>query len=155
MKSKIYVGIGGLAAVAVVLFLLGSAGNGTAGASVAATDTEYGTVQIPLSEISETAKFYSLGVNGVEVNYFVVKGSDVVVSTAFDACDVCGGYKGYQQIGNDMRCINCGRFFNIDDLGTKNSAGGGCWPSYLSHDIVGDNIVIDEAEIAASRWRFA
>jgi uncharacterized membrane protein len=152
MKSKIYVGIGGLAAVAVLLFLVGSAGNST-GASVAAT--EYGTVEIPLSEISETAEFYTLDVDGVRVKYFVVKGSDGVVRTAFDACDVCGGYRGYQQIGNDMKCITCSRFFNIDDLGTKNIPGGGCWPSYLSHGIVGDNVVIDEAELVASRWRFA
>jgi uncharacterized membrane protein len=155
MKSKIYVGIGGLAATFVVLFLLGSAGSNPTGASVAATDKEYGTVEIPLSGISETANFYTLSVDGVKVKYFAVRGSDGVVRTAFDACDVCGGYKGYQQIGDDMRCINCGRFFNIDDLGTKNSAGGGCWPSYLSHEIVGDNVVIDETEIAASRWRFA
>jgi uncharacterized membrane protein len=161
MKSKLYVGIGGLALASIVLFILGSVGSNPTGASVAATDTDYGItdtdygiVEIPLSEISETAKFYSLDVDGVTVNYFAVRGSEGEVRTAFDACDICGGYKGYRQVGSDMFCNNCGRHFNIDDIGTKN-LGGGCWPSYLSHETVGNNIVIGEAEIAAGRWRFA
>lgn len=110
-------------------------------------------VKIPLSEISSEAKHYSYDTNGVKVNYFVALGSDGNVRTAFDACDVCGGYKGYRQEGTDMVCNNCGRAFSIDSIGTKNR-GGGCWPSYLSHKIEGDYVLISESEIEKGAFRF-
>ena len=93
-----------------------------------------GLFSIPVSEISSQAEFYSFNTNGKEVRFFAVKGSDGEIRTAFDACDVCGGKKGYAQKGNDMVCRNCDRYFSIDSIGTANR-GGGCWPSFLSHEI--------------------
>jgi uncharacterized membrane protein len=149
--------------VVAIVFVSGctSSGDGTGNVAVSgpednkvASVTETAdTVKIPLSTISTQASFYSLNVGGKNVNYFVVSGTDGKPRTAFDACDVCGGKKGYRQSGNDMICNNCGRYFNIDSIGTKNR-GGGCWPSYLSHEIDGDYIVINKQEIAAGAWRF-
>jgi len=113
-----------------------------------------GYVTIPLSDLSNTVKFYSLDDNGVNINYFLVLGSDGKPRVAFDACDICGGYKGYQQSGNDITCRNCGKVFSIDGLGTKNK-GYGCWPSYLYHKIEGDNVLIGISDIKAGRHRFA
>lgn len=115
------------------------------------SDDDY--VRIPISEISSKLKKYSYNVGRTKVNYFVVKGSDGEPRTAFDACDVCGGYKGYRQIGTDIECNNCGRVFRIDGLGTKNK-GYGCWPSFLDHKIEGDNILIKKSEIAEGVFRF-
>lgn len=109
---------------------------------------------IPLSDITKQATFYSHDSNGITVNFFAVRGSDSKIRVAFDACDVCGGYKGYRQSGNDMICNNCGRHFKIDDLGTKNF-GGGCWPSYLPHQNSGDKIAIKKPDVDAGRSRFA
>jgi len=116
------------------------------------SDDEY--VKIPLSEISSNMKKYSYTTNGIKVNYFVVEGSDGKIRTAFDACDVCGGYKGYSQRGGDVVCNNCGNVFKIDSIGTKNKPGG-CWPSFLSNKIEGDNILIKKSEIADGAFRFA
>lgn len=110
-------------------------------------------IEIPVSEISSQAKFYMLDSDGVEINYFAVKGSDGKIRTAFDACDICGGYKGYRQSGNDMVCNNCGLHFNIDDLGTKNK-GGGCWPSYLGHEIRDTTVIIQKEELVKGRGFF-
>jgi uncharacterized membrane protein len=110
-------------------------------------------VRIPISEISSNMKKYSYDAEGIKVNYFVVKGKDGEIRTAFDACDVCGGYKGYRQQGDDVICNNCGRYFSIQDIGTKNR-GGGCWPSYLSNKIEGDNILVKKSEIAEGAFRF-
>mgnify|MGYP003963702253 CR=1 FL=1 len=110
-------------------------------------------IKIPISEISETAKHYSFDVNGKEVKYFLVKGSNGEIRSAFDACDVCGGYKGYRQEGTDMVCNNCGRVFSIDSIGTENR-GGGCWPSFLENKIEGDHILISESELANGAFRF-
>lgn len=158
MKNRLYIGIGGIAALFAVLFvfnIMTPTGAAVTDNTITGSDNSLsGSVEIPLSEITKTAEFRSLDVNGVDVDFFAVRGSDGNVRTAFDACDICGGSKGYRQEGNDMVCNNCGLHFEIDDIGTKNR-GGGCWPSYLSHETDGDRIIISEAEIAAGKWRFA
>ncbi len=112
-----------------------------------------GYLRISLSDLSEKVKFYSYNDAGVEISYFGVLGSDGKPRTAFDACDVCGGYKGYEQQGNDIMCRKCGRVFRIDGLGTKNK-GYGCWPSYLPHEVKGNEILIKASSIKESRQRF-
>jgi uncharacterized membrane protein len=111
-------------------------------------------VSIPLSEISSNAKFYSYDSNGIEIRYFAVEGSDGNVHVAFDACDVCyDAKKGYRQNGDVMHCINCGKEFSINSIGTDNIAGG-CWPSYLPMDIIGDDIVIQKSDLDEKAYMF-
>lgn len=124
---------------------------GMTGNAVAA-ESEY--VTIPLSGLSKDVKSYTFDDRGVEISYFAVLGSDGKPRTAFDACDVCGGYKGYQQKGSDIQCRNCGRVFSIDGLGSKNK-GYGCWPSHLPHEVEGNDILIKRDDIKAGRQRFA
>ncbi|MFH1316494.1 MAG: DUF2318 domain-containing protein [Candidatus Woesearchaeota archaeon] len=133
-----------------ILFLAGCAGNAT-GATVVDPS---GSIKIPLSELSEKAKFYEYDDDGVKISYFAVLGSDGKPRTAFDACDVCGGSKGYQQTGNDITCRNCGKVFSIDGLGTRNK-GYGCWPSYLPHNVQGGDLLINVNDIKSGRHRFA
>ena len=135
-----------------ILLVSGCINASTTGDVVSTQDANR-VMKIPVSEISSQVKFYSFNSGGTKVNFFAVKGSDGKIRTAFDACDVCGGYKGYRQEGNDMVCNNCGRYFDINDIGTKNR-GGGCWPSYLSHMTEGDDIVIEKSELLAGKWRF-
>lgn len=111
-------------------------------------------IEIPLSGITRTVKFFEYNDNGITIRYFAVLGSDGNVRTAFDACDVCGGYKGYEQRETDIVCKNCGRAFLIDGLGTKNT-GYGCWPSYLSHKTKDNKIIISVDEIKKARAKFA
>ncbi|MBL7051925.1 MAG: DUF2318 domain-containing protein [Nanoarchaeota archaeon] len=111
------------------------------------------TIQIPISEISSTLTKYTLDYNGKEITYFAVLGTDGIVRTAFDGCDICGGYKGYSQRGTDVVCINCGKVFSIDDLG-KTNTGGGCWPTFLDHEIEGDYIVISKSDIEDKAYMF-
>lgn len=111
-------------------------------------------VSIPLSEISSNAKFYSYEVDGVDVQYFAVKGSDGDVHVAFNACDVCYNAKrGYRQNGDVMHCINCGKEFSINSIGTDNTAGG-CWPSFLPIKFDGDTVVIDISELEEKKYMF-
>ena len=111
-------------------------------------------VSIPISEIGSSAKFYSYDSNGVEIRYFAVIGSDGDIHVALDACDVCyNAKKGYTQIDDVMHCINCGKEFSINSIGTDNTAGG-CWPSYLPMNIEGDNVLIDISDIEDKRYMF-
>jgi uncharacterized membrane protein len=119
----------------------------------AVKDSNDGFIKIPLSDVSKVLIKYDYNANGIDVKYFIVLGSDGQVRTAFDACDVCGGKKGYMQRGTDVVCNNCGKVFRIDDIGTKNGPGG-CWPSFLDHKLEGDNILISKAELAKGAFRF-
>ncbi|MBR9679993.1 MAG: DUF2318 domain-containing protein [Candidatus Altiarchaeota archaeon] len=123
-------------------------------ASADPAELEQDFMKIPISEISNNIKKNSFDTNGIEVRFFVVRAPDGEIRTAFDACDVCGGHRGYSQQGDMVVCNNCGLKFSINDLGTKNR-GGGCWPSFLKHKIEGDYILIDKNELAQSTARFA
>ena len=115
------------------------------------SETEVG---IPVSDIGNNAKFYSYDASGVEVKYFVVRGSDGDIHVAFDACDVCyQAKKGYHQSGNIMQCLNCGKQYPINSCGTENTAGG-CWPSYLPMSIKGENVIIEKSDLEQKNWMF-
>ena len=130
-----------------ILLLVGCAVTGN-------TVKEGDFISISLSDVSSEVKFYEFNDGNIKINYFAVLGSDGIPRTAFDACDVCGGYKGYRQNGNDIVCKKCGRVFDIDGLGTENK-GFGCWPSYLPHTIKGQDLLINVEDLRAGRHRFA
>ncbi|HKZ18405.1 MAG TPA: DUF2318 domain-containing protein [Geobacteraceae bacterium] len=106
-----------------------------------------GAVAIPLAKVADgNAHFYRLGDGGKDIGFFVVKGSDGALHTAFDACDVCfREKKGYVQQGDFMICKNCNKKFAINMIGRI--AGGGCNPSHLNHSEDGKNVVIKVADI--------
>ena len=141
-----------------VLFIVGCSDKdgitGDATTTNSVENDEAGVINIPLDSITNEVQKFNYNANGVTVTYFAVRGTDGEVRTAFDACDVCGGKKGYKQQGNDIACINCGKVFSIDGLGTQNK-GYGCWPSYLSHEIKDGNIIIKTSELEAGKFRFA
>jgi uncharacterized membrane protein len=111
-------------------------------------------VQIPTSDISTTAKFYSYDDNGITIRYFAVKDKQGTVHVAFDSCDVCyEAKKGYKQNGDVMQCLNCGKTFSINSIGTDNTAGG-CWPSYLPMTIQENNIIIKTSNLQEKSYMF-
>ncbi len=119
-------------------------------------DSEAEVIKIPLSEISENAKWYEYDSNGVNVRFFAVKANDGSIKTAFDACDVCYKFKkGYRQEGSYMVCNNCGNKYPISSLGSENIRGGGCWPGYLPNSIESDNLIIKKSDLENGRWRFS
>jgi uncharacterized membrane protein len=109
-------------------------------------------ILIPLADLSESAQFYSYNSDGVYIDYFAVKGADGEVHVALDACDLCySAKKGYEQIDDIMRCINCGRQFPIVNIGTENTAGG-CWPSYIPIIIDDEQVTIKVSDLEAKRF---
>ncbi|UCD02654.1 MAG: DUF2318 domain-containing protein [Candidatus Aenigmatarchaeota archaeon] len=152
--NKIFAGGLGVIAVLALAAVLTS-GFGLSGSSVtgaaSSSGQSGGIVEIPLSDITENAKFYEYD----SIRFFAVKASDGTIKTGFDACDVChASRKGYRQEGDYMICNNCGNRYPITGLGTENQNPGGCWPGYLPSTIDGDNLVIKESDIEAGAWRF-
>jgi uncharacterized membrane protein len=106
-----------------------------------------GIVSVPLAKVSDgKAHFYRVAEGGKEIGFFVVKGSDGAIHTAFDACDVCfREKKGYVQQGDYMICKNCNKKFAIAMIGPVSA--GGCNPSHLEHAEAGGNIIIKVANL--------
>ncbi len=106
-----------------------------------------GVVVVSLAKVSDgKAHFYRVADGGKEIGFFVAKGPDGAIHTAFDACDVCfREKKGYVQQGDNMVCKNCNKKFAITMIGPHTV--GGCNPSYLEHAETGGNVVIKVADL--------
>lgn len=87
------------------------------------------SLKMPVKEISEKASFYSVEVDGTQMEVIAVKDSDGNIRTAFNTCQICydsgNGY--YKQEGNELVCQNCGNSFTMEQVG---ESAGGCnpWP---------------------------
>ena len=98
------------------------------------------------------AHYYTYMHDGDPIEFFVLKSKDGVVRAAFNACDVCfGSKKGYTQDGDEMICNNCGRRFPADRINVEE---GGCNPSPLEREMVGDTLVIQVADIISGQRYF-
>jgi uncharacterized membrane protein len=109
-----------------------------------------GVVTIPLAEVSDgIAHFYRFNNGRKEIVFFVVRGSDGVIHTAFDACEVCcfRKNKGYMQQGYYMICLGCRERYATNMIGQVN--GIGCKPHLLEHTEVGKNIIIRVGDLKA------
>ena len=116
------------------------------------------TVTHPASEVSTTIKHYKYRYNispvkFEDIGYILIRASNGDIKSAFNACDVCYlENKGYSQSGTKLRCNNCGKTFEIDNLGSQGS--GGCWPGHLPHSNDGSNVVIDVPELIKGAYLF-
>lgn len=121
-----------------------AAGGGGASAAKPAGED----VSVPLSELSDKARFYEYKTaSGKTVRFFVMKSSDGVYRAALDACDVCfAAKKGYRQQGDDMVCNNCGNHFHSAQI---NEAKGGCNPVGLERKVEGDRLTVSAKELEA------
>ncbi len=103
------------------------------------------SLTIPVSDLTESAAFYPVNVDGTEMEVIAVKTSDGKIRTAFNTCQVCydsgNGY--YKQEGDKLVCQNCGNSFTMDQVG---ESAGGCnpWPILESDRTLTD----DEIQIS-------
>lgn len=113
-----------------------------------------GVVAIPVAKVSDgAAHFYKFSEGGKEIGFFIIKGADGALHTAFDSCDVCfREKKGYVQQGDFMVCKNCNQRFATTRIGPH--AVGGCNPSYLASSTDGNNVVIRATDLQAGARYF-
>jgi uncharacterized membrane protein len=121
---------------------------------------ENGDLYIPADEITETATFYSITVDGTEMEIFAVKAPDGTIRTAFNTCQVCygSGRAYYKQSGNVFVCQNCGNRFRTSDIEIVR---GGCnpvpiTPQYKTVDDKGITITKDfllRAKAIFANWK--
>lgn len=100
-----------------------------------------GEVKFPVSSFDDTVKYFEYK----GIRFFILKSNDGTIRAAFDACDVCyRSRRGYNQVEDFMQCNNCGQAFPEDKI---NVVLGGCNPSPLEREIIGDNLVIKVEDI--------
>ncbi|MFH1358330.1 MAG: DUF2318 domain-containing protein [archaeon] len=155
MNKKVMIGVAVIVVVLIVVVIMSREGlTGNTVASVDAQVIDTGdSFKIPLNDIGKDAQWFDYNSNGVNIKYFAVRADDGTVKVAFDACDVCGGSKGYRQEGGDMVCNNCGNHYPISGIGTQNLKGG-CWPSYLANTINGDYLIVKKSDLDKGSFRF-
>ncbi|OLB22002.1 MAG: iron permease [Acidobacteriales bacterium 13_2_20CM_55_8] len=104
-----------------------------------------GQVAIPLAQVSGgDLHRFSARENGVEIRFWLYQKPDGKIATVFDACQICGGV-GFYKGPNGVVCKNCAAPINPQSVGTA----GGCNPLPLNAVIPSDNVIIQEADIAA------
>src|SRR5262249_58232529 len=80
-------------------------------------DTIHGIVKAPVRELA-TGKLrcFSTRAAGKEVRFMLLKQNGGAVSSALDACEMCGA-KGYRQSGRSPICTNCAAESSATTLG--------------------------------------
>ncbi|MBI2979410.1 MAG: DUF2318 domain-containing protein [Chloroflexi bacterium] len=138
------------------LFIVATMG-GVALAGTSLTDPEpipvtavNGAAEVPIAGLVEgkLAK-YVFNADGVDVRFLVVRYADGSVSTALDACQICGA-KGYGQEGEMSICKNCNAPIAMDTIGQ----GGGCNPLPLTASLENDTIVVTVEELTQAKPNF-
>jgi uncharacterized membrane protein len=112
---------------------------------------------IPASDITDTASFYTVEVEGTQMEVIAVKASDGTVRTAFNTCQVCydSGRGYYEQSGDKLVCQNCGNQFAMDRVEVE---AGGCnpWPIFAEDKTVTEeSITISYEFLKESKEIFA
>jgi uncharacterized membrane protein len=116
-----------------------------------------GDLIIPLSDVSSTAQFYPVEIEGVKMEVFAVQAPDGTIRTAFNTCQVCyaSGRGYYKQNGSVLVCQNCGNRFRLSQVEVKS---GGCnpVPIFAQYKTVDDKkIVISKEFLKEAKGIFA
>ena len=119
-----------------------------------------GYLTISASEISSTASFFPIEVDGTEMEVLAVRASDGTVRTAFNTCQSCytSGRGYYVQQGDDLVCQNCGYHFAPDQVEIQ---AGGCnpWPIFAENKTVSADTIqisydfLKESSTIFAKWK--
>ena len=139
--------------VLAVILIIGAGSNSANGSQVI---NEGVSLVIPVSEISETARFFPVTVDGTKMEVVAVIAPDGTIRTAFNTCQVCSGspLAYFDQQGNTLRCLNCGNRF---PMGSVEIEAGGCNPvPIFANDktVTDDSITVAYEILAANAHRF-
>ena len=148
VKVLVLVAVALVAVVAYVVVGAGGGGTAAVGTGDGKVEAVGGEVSLPVSELSEKARFYEYKTaSGKTVGFFAMRSSDGVYRAALNACDVCfAGKQGYRQEGEDMVCNKCGMHFPSAKI---NEVKGGCNPIGLERNIAGDKLKLSARELEA------
>ena len=110
-----------------------------------------GRVSIPLAQVADgDLHRFQAEENGTAIRFWLYQKPDGKVATVFDACQICGAV-GFYKSANGVVCKNCSAPINPQSVGTS----GGCNPVPLKATQTADEVIIEEADVAAGGRMFA
>jgi len=87
---------------------------------------------------------------GKNLYFFIIKAPDGTYRAAANACEVCfGAKKGFTQVGDLIKCENCGTTYTKDQIAVIK---GGCNPRPISSNVpvINGQLTINLADIEAT-----
>jgi uncharacterized membrane protein len=114
----------------------------------------YGKIIIDTKNITSEATFVNYEVDGVIIQFVVVRGTDDIVRIAFNTCQACNPSPNayFIQDGEYLQCQNCGNKFHIDQIGVEK---GGCNPAPVEEKEEKENqIIIDKEYVESYKSKF-
>lgn len=104
---------------------------------------------INTEDITSVATFVNYKVDGVIIQFVVVRGTDGEIKIAFNTCQACNPSPNayFIQDGDYLECQNCGNRFHINKIGIEK---GGCNPAPVEEKEVLENKIIISKEYADS-----
>ena len=135
----------------------GSNGTGSDSANVLQVIEEGESLVIPISEISETAKFYPVTADGTKMEVVAVTAPDGTTRAAFNTCQICYGspYAYFVQQGSTLECQACGNRFPMNSVGIF---AGGCNPVPIfdrDKTVTAESIIISYETLQAKSYMFS
>lgn len=139
-----------------VLFLTGCDSEKDASSNnfVTVKANDEGKIVIDTKDITQEATFVNYEVDGVTIQFIVVRGTDGKVRIAFNTCQACNPSPNayFKQVGEYLQCQNCGNKFHIDKIGEEK---GGCNPAPVEEKEETDTqIIIDEDYVDSYKGKF-
>ena len=115
---------------------------------------EEGKIVINTKDITSDVTFANYEVDGVIIQFIVVRGTDDKVRIAFNTCQACNPSPNayFKQIGEYLQCQNCGNKFHIDKIGEEK---GGCNPAPVEEkEELDDQITINKDYVDSYKIKF-
>lgn len=163
IKKLVIIGVSSAAILAIAFSIKPSGSSpdsGSKNGEIYAKQVVDSDIVIPISEITETARFYPAKIGGIELEVLAVKASDGTTRTAFNTCQVCysSGRGYYVQEGDALVCQNCRNRFSSEDVEVTR---GGCNPVPITEEyktVSEDSITISkdfltEATVIFQNWK--
>jgi uncharacterized membrane protein len=112
---------------------------------------------ILVSDISPTAQFYPVEIEGTRIEVLAVKAPDGTIRTAFNTCQSCyaSGRGYYIQKDDRLVCQNCGKRFRLSQV---EISAGGCNPVPIfpkDKTVDAEKITISKAYLKQAKGIFA
>ncbi|MCI2112763.1 MAG: DUF2318 domain-containing protein [Ruminococcus sp.] len=117
-------------------------------------------LKIKIADVTDTAKFYPVDIDGTEIEVIAIKDSSGEIRTAFNTCQICysSGRGYYEQEGDYLVCQNCGNSFSADQVEVQS---GGCnpVPIFSENKTVTDDTIeisydcLNEAKQIFANWK--
>lgn len=144
--NRLLIGAAALLCLAVIATLLlrnGQSSSGTEQDSQPVQTISVGeSLVIPADEVTATARFYPIEVDGTQMEVIAVRDSEGNIRTAFNTCQICysSGRGYYVQEGDVLVCQNCKNRFTIDQVEIES---GGCnpWPIFSENKTVTEDSI--------------